>query len=334
MERTFDIDASEQSLLGLSGDRIARALGVLGLLVGFGVAQSHAQTANNFTAAIHLFDYDRNQPLDVQDQIIEETGELAIHDITYTSPSGGPVSAYLVVPKGKGPFAGVLFAHHGLGTRSEFLPEAKLYAKAGAVSLMPDYPWDRPRPWRKSVDNFDKPELDRKIFIQAIVELRRGIDLLLARDDVDSKRIAYVGHSMGAQWGSILSAIDQRMRATVLMAGVAEVGDLLLRSSNPDLIDLRNNQPAGQLQEYCQALGDLDAIRFVGHASPTELLLQFANFERYFDSTSMQHYMDVATAPKKVIRYDSGHELNDPEALRDRYHWLVKAIGIKAGLLP
>jgi dienelactone hydrolase len=50
----------------------------------------------------------------------------------------------------------------------------------------------------------DKPEVDRKIEIQAVVDLRRGIDLLLARSDVDQTRLAYVGHSYGAQWGSIL----------------------------------------------------------------------------------------------------------------------------------
>jgi cephalosporin-C deacetylase-like acetyl esterase len=49
------------------------------------------------------------------------------------------------------------------------------------------------------------PPLDMEI--QAVVDLRRGIDLLLARSDVDPKRLAYVGHSYGAQWGSILSAL-------------------------------------------------------------------------------------------------------------------------------
>ena len=295
---------------------------------------SHAQTVSSFGAATHLFDCNRSQPLETQDRVIEENGEFAIHDISYASPKGGRVPAYLVVPKGKGPFAGVLFGHYGLGTRSEFIPEAKLYAKAGAVSLIPDYPWDRPQPWRKSVDNFDKPELDRETYIQAVIDLRRGIDLLLARSDVDSKRLAYIGHSIGAQWGSILSAVDQRARAVVLMAGVAELGDLFLRSSDPALIGLRTNQPPGQLEKYCQSMRELDAVRFVGHSTPTELLLQFANFERYFDNTSMQHYIDTASEPKKVIRYDSGHELNDPQALRDRYAWLVKEIGIKANLTP
>jgi hypothetical protein len=298
------------------------------------LSQSSAQTAAAFAATIHLFDYDHRQALDIQDRVIQENDDLVIHDITYASPKGGRVPAYLVVPKGKGSFAAVLFGHYGLGTRSEFIPEAKLYAKAGAVSLIPDYPWDRPQPWHKSVDNFDKPELDRDIYIQTVIDLRRGIDLLLARSDVDSKRLAYIGHSYGAQWGSILSAVDHRMRATVLMAGVAQVADLFLRSDDPSIVEFRQSQPSGQLEKYAQVTGELDALRFVGHSAPVELLLQFANFERYFDNTSMQHYIDAASEPKKVLRYDSGHELNDPQALRDRYAWLAKEIGIKADPTP
>ncbi len=102
------------------------------------------QTAVNptadFLAAAHLFDYDPRQALDIHDKIIEEFDGGALHDITYTSPKGGPVAAYLIVPTGKGPFAAVLFGHWGNGTRAEFIPEAKLYARAGAVSLIPDYP--------------------------------------------------------------------------------------------------------------------------------------------------------------------------------------------------
>jgi dienelactone hydrolase len=295
---------------------------------------SYAQTNRTLGASIHLFDYDRSQTLNIQDRVIEDTGQLAMHDISYESPKGGRVSAYLVVPKGKGPFAAVLFGHYGLGTRSEFIPEAKLYAKAGVVSLIPDYPWDRALPWRKSIDNFDKPELDRETYIQAVIDLRRGIDLLLARNDVDSKRLGYIGHSIGAQLGSILSAVDQRTRAVVLMAGVAELADLFLRSSDPALIELRKHQPPGQLEKYTHFMGELDAVRFVGHSAPADLLLQFANFERYFDNTSMQHYIEAASEPKKVLRYDSGHELNDPQALRDRYTWLARELGIKADLAP
>jgi dienelactone hydrolase len=292
-------------------------------------AQKADQSGADALPATHLFDYDQKQPLDIHDKIIEEFDGGALHDITYTSPKGGPVGAYMVVPKGKGPFAAILFGHWGNGTRAEFIPEAKLYARAGAVSLIPDYPWDRPQPWHKTPDHFDKPEVDREIEIQAVVDLRRGIDLLLARPDVDPKRLAYVGHSYGAQWGSILSAVDKRMKTSVLMAGVAEMADILLRSDDPGMVDFRKTQPAGHLEKYSQVTGDIDAIHFVGKAAPIPLLLQFANYEQYFEKSSMEHYVAAASDPKKVLYYDTGHDLNDPQALEDRYGWLVKYINLR-----
>src|SRR5689334_9489511 len=122
------------------------------------------------------FEYDARQPLEIKDQVIEETPELTLHDLSYASSNQQRVSAYLVVPKGKGPFTPILFGHWGNGTRAEFIPEARLYARAGAVSLLPDYPWDRGEPYRRTTDHFDKPDLDRDTFAQAVIDLRRGID--------------------------------------------------------------------------------------------------------------------------------------------------------------
>jgi cephalosporin-C deacetylase-like acetyl esterase len=124
--------------------------------------------------------------------------------------------------------------------------------------------------------------------IQAVVDVRRGIDLLLARSDVDPERLAYVGHSYGAQWGSILSAVDRRRKTSVLMAGVAEMADILLRSHDPGMVDFRKTHPAGQMEKYSQVTGDIDAIHFVGRALPISLPFQFANYEQYFDKTSME----------------------------------------------
>jgi dienelactone hydrolase len=287
------------------------------------LAQTKTGSSTDFNALTHLFDYDSKQPLDLQDKVIEDFDGGAIHDVTYASLKGGTVSAYLIVPKGKGPFAAVLFGHWGNGTRAEFIPEAKIYAKAGVVSLIPDYPWDRAGASRKSLDHYDKPELDRDIQIQAVIDLRRGIDLLLARPDVDRKRLAYVGHSYGAQWGSILSASDQRMKVSVLMAGAAELADVLLRSDEPGIAEFRKSQPAGQLEKYVAVNSPLDAIHFIGNAAPIPLLLQFANYEQYFDKTSMQNYIAAASQPNKVLKYDTGHDLNDPQALQDRYDWLA-----------
>jgi hypothetical protein len=111
--------------------------------------------------------------------------------------------------------------------------------------------------------------------------------------------------------------------------GIDSLADILLRGDDPGLVELRKNQPAGQLEKYAQVTGDIDAIHFVGHAAPIPLLLQFANYEQYFDRTSMQHYVSAASEPRKVLSYDTGHDLNDPQALLDQYDWLVKYIDLR-----
>jgi hypothetical protein len=70
------------------------------------------------------------------------------------------------------------------------------------------------------------------------------------------------------------------MKTPVLMAGVAEMADILLLSNDPGMVDFRKTQPAGQLEKYSQVTGDIDAIHFVGKAAPIPLLLQFANYEQ------------------------------------------------------
>jgi dienelactone hydrolase len=299
------------------------------LLVSFLTVGAAAEAERLSSKTVHLFDYDSHQPLDIHDKSLKDFGCGVIHDITYVSPSGGRVSAYQIVPTGKGPFAGVVFGHWGNGTRGEFIPEAKTYACAGVISVLPDYSWERPRPWHSEIDDFAHPDLDRKTRIATVIEMRRAIDLLLSRTDVDPNRVAYIGHSFGAQWGAILTAVDRRLKASVLMAGAAEEADMLLRSDNPQLVTLRAALPKGQLETYLNALEDVNAINYVRYAQPTPLLLQFANFEQYFDRASMERYAAAATEPKTVLFYDSAHDLNDPQASKDRLDWLAKLLALR-----
>ncbi len=167
------------------------------------------------------FDYDRKAPLDVQEIGVEKRGEVAIHDVSYASPKGGRVPAYLVVPGGKGPFAAVIWGHWYMPgseflNRKEFLDEAVMLAASGVVSLLPDGPIARPG-YVRDPDPLGDLQIQQRV--QAIVDMRRGADLLLARAEVDPKRLAYVGHSYNAATGAFLAGIDKRFKAFVLMAG-------------------------------------------------------------------------------------------------------------------
>jgi hypothetical protein len=141
----------------------------------------------------HAFDYDQNAPLDIQEVLVEHRGDISVHDISYASPKGGRVPAYLVVPPGKGPFAAVLWGHwywpnSEFFNRKEFLDETVVLAQAGVVSLLTTGPGARPGHVQ---DRTPLNEQQISDLIQAIVDLRRGADLLLARKDVDPQRLAY-----------------------------------------------------------------------------------------------------------------------------------------------
>src|SRR5207244_9113043 len=100
--------------------------------------------------------------------------------------------------------------------RKEFLDEAIALAPAGVVSLLTDGPIARPG----HVESKDPlNEQDIADLVQQVVDMRRGVDLLQARRDVDPKRVAYVGHSYNAVAGAILSGVERRLKAFVLMAG-------------------------------------------------------------------------------------------------------------------
>jgi dienelactone hydrolase len=231
------------------------------------------------------------------------------------------------VPPGKGPFAGLVFGHWGPGNRTEFLPEATLYAQVGAVSLLIDYPWTRPAPWRKSLKQAEDPESDHQAFVQAVVDLRRGIDLLAARPEVDPQRLAYVGHSYGAQWGAILSAVDGRLKGCVLMGGIPDQAAIWRDNDDPSVVETRKSLPKGKLEAYLEVCDRTAAVRYVPHAT-CPLLFQFARYERFFDRAAMERYERAARGPKEVKWYDTGHDLNDVQALRDRAAWLHGRVGL------
>src|ERR1043166_7966454 len=164
-------------------------------LIGFILLVSVVTVAQDADMTRH-FDYDRNAPLNIKQIGVQRRDHATVYDLTYDSPKGGVVPAYPVVPKGRGPFAAIIWGHwywqnSSLRNRKEFLDEAILLAQAGVVSLLTDGPVARPG----HVES--KDPLDERIasdFIQQVIDMRRAVDLLWARKDVDRKRIAFVGH--------------------------------------------------------------------------------------------------------------------------------------------
>lgn len=276
---------------------------------------------------VRRFDYDKSAPLGVKRLGIQRRAHATIYDITYISPKGGVVPAYLVVPKGRGPFAAVLWGHwcwgnSSLRNRKQFLDEALVMARAGVVSVLPDAPVARPG-HVEIKDPLD--ERNPVQFIQQVMDNRRGLDVLLARRDVDPKRVAYVGHSCNGSTGALLSGIDRRPKAFVLMA--ATMSDELTKNTK-EFQEFRQKVGAEKLDALMAKYPHVDQGRFVSHAAPAVVFLQFANQETFLTPERARQHAEVVSEPKQVKFYEAPHALN-AEARRDRIHFLVEQLKLR-----
>ncbi len=273
------------------------------------------------------FSYDPKAPLDVITKGVETRGDVAIQDLTYASPKGGRVPAYLVVPGGKGPFAAVLWGHwywenSPMKSRRQFLDEAVVLARSGVVSLLTDGPVAR------AGYTPDRTPLNAKQFddlVQQVVDMRRGADLLLARLDVDPRRLAFVGHSYNAAVGAILAGVDRRFKAYVLMAGALS-----------DQADFRSDAYKHYIEKIGHAKWDpfvaehawADPGPYVAHAAPATVFMQYATREDFLTPAHAKEYAANVSEPKRFKVYEAPHALN-AEARRDRLAFLAEMLDVK-----
>jgi dienelactone hydrolase len=183
--------------------------------------------------------------------------------------------------------------HWGQGNRTEFLSEALLLARAGAESLLIDGVFNRPGGLN---DDFNHPAKEKRGYIQLVTDVRHGVDLLQSRSEVDSKRIAYVGHSYGATWGGVVAGVEHRIGAYVLMGGLPQYGDL---SDNKGIwARVTRAHSKEQIETYEKAYAPLEPKNFVGLAPPSTVMFQFAEQDRFITPGLAKIYWEAAREPK------------------------------------
>jgi dienelactone hydrolase len=282
--------------------------------------------------------YDKNQPLEMSQAGVQERDGIKIYDISYKAPlgdraslvgpNGGNVTAYLVVPSGKGPFPAVIYCHWCMPgsekkNRSEFLGEAIVLAHAGVISLLLDHVTVHPG---FVEDTSPLNEQQVAVDVQQDINIRRGADLLVTRADVDPKRLAYVGHSCGAGAGAFLSGIDKRFKSFVLMAG-GWPDDTFKKS--PMYEQYRQKIGTEKFDAFQAEHSWADTGKYVSHAAPAVVFLQFASDEQFVTPEMDKDFFAAVSEPKRMKMYEAPHALN-ADATRDRIAFLAEQLLFKA----
>ncbi len=173
-------------------------------------------------------------PLDIR----TEPGESPVSPywtrtkVSYATGYGNErMNAYLYFPKNAKPPYQVVVLMHGSGMLLINKPYDKVGETAEANWIFPEMIVRGGRAllvpiWKGSYERFAEIEADRDFYrersAQYVSEMRRSVDFLLTRNEIDKDRIGYFGLSFGAVWGSMLLALEPRISAAVFLAGGIE----------------------------------------------------------------------------------------------------------------
>lgn len=243
----------------------------------------------DFKTWLTHYDYDK-KPLNAQIAEVSETDSWRREKIIFTGEGGEQAIGYLYLPKN---FQKPLQIIHyvppgdvvrGIRNLSDSIEMfATPFIKSGRAVfgvVLKGYD-ERPFP-----ANYNPPETSsvefRKQMVNWITDLRRGVDYLETREDLDFNKLAFLGISNGANVGLVLTSIETRYK-TLIFAG------------------------AGLEKEFKERIAETSPINFAPHIKTQKLIINGRYDETFPYNTDAIPLFKLLREPKKIVLYDGGH---------------------------
>jgi dienelactone hydrolase len=139
--------------------------------------------------------------------------------------------------------------------------------------------------------------------IRDILDLRRALDYLDTRADIDQRKLAFFGFSAGAVTSPIALAVEPRFQTAILAVGGLTMAD-----------------PP-----------EINPLNFASRAKTPVLMMNGRYDNTYPLETSGRPLMDLFGAPradKKLVLLESGHAMvGFPASTRESLAWLERYLG-------
>lgn len=280
--------------------------------------------------AASLFEYDRDLPLLQKEEPVEDKGTYTQQKVSFLSINNHRVPAVLAMPKDKKEEkVPCVIVMHGLGGNKNQM--AALFGlsllKAGfaAIAIDAELHGDRSPEWKPQL--FGKNAYTtRNMLAQTIVDVRRTVDYLQQRPDIDPDRISYLGFSMGSILGSTACGVDKRIKAPVLCLGGGGWKTLLDSSSLPPLKEALKADP-DTVKRLLGAMDSVDPVHFVSGIAPRPVLFIHGDADKVVPPESAKLLHNAAGDPKEVMWYKGDHVpagLELPKVLARITTWLTE----------
>ena len=257
---------------------------------------------------LEYYNYDQGMPSDPE--IYGEwpwRGPHVLYKLSYGSVRGQRVPAYLAIPKEPaGIKVPVVVLMHGWnlfwGKNEDWVLEwIPLLTAQGYAVLAPDHFMYGER---KKEDGFDNgsdrgPYYYRDWMCQSVVDLRRGIDYLESRPDIDPERIAIFGGSLGGWIGSILAAVEPRIKTVILSVPATEFETA--------------QTPPGRI---------INSSNFFPNYKDLSLFMVLAKNDVPARNARAKEFFDLVQVKKDMVEYDESHFLDPQKYNKEILEWL------------
>jgi pimeloyl-ACP methyl ester carboxylesterase len=207
---------------------------------------------------------------------------------------------------------GILFLHW-LGDhrsdRSQFLSEARDYARMGMRSVLPagNLPWV-PNPVDAATD-VANIELEQRRLDAAIARLTERLP--------SGTPLALVGHDFGAMHGLVLAARRPVFKAAVFIAATPRWGDWFLRFWKIE----------GDRHDYLRALAPHDPIS-AARSLKANALWQFSERDFFIAPMSAVELARAAPGDPVIEWYQADHAMRSAKARAARRAFLARELGL------
>ncbi|MEM1606528.1 MAG: alpha/beta fold hydrolase [Candidatus Bathyarchaeia archaeon] len=257
------------------------------------------------------YNYDKTMPLRASEEIIREEEGYKVIKVYFDSINGERVPALLSLPKSDGKVPCVIFLHGYGGSKEDILQVAGLVAREGYALIAIDaaYHGERKVPGKELYS----PNITESMrgIIQTIIDLRRAVDYLETRPEIDAERIGYVGGSMGGILGAIFIGVEPRIKAAALIVAGGNMSLMIKESQHYTMPAIREylRKEGISYEELQKILDPIDPINFIKHFSPRPLVFHLGRFDRIVPAEAGRQLYEAAGEPKQVYWYDAGHSL-------------------------
>ena len=262
-----------------------------------------------FNLFLRQYNYDK-LPLNARIDTIEDLPIWKVEKVTIDAGYNREyLDIYLFLPKNtQPPFQPVIFlAGSGVIFSNAFLTkeakELEFIVKSGRVLVFPILKGTFERKDELNSDFPTETVFYKDHLVMWRKDIGRTIDYLETRNDILYDKVGYLGWSWGGFLGSIIPAVEKRIKVVVL-----NVGGMAMQ----------------------KALPEADQINFLPRVYQPLLMLN-GKYDMFFPmETSQKPMFNLLGTPekdKKLIIYDTGHLVPRTDFIRETLAWYDKYLG-------